>query len=635
MPLPGLSTFLGKRYDVSLVTDEEEDVEGYNPPPADEHSSGEDFSGEGYSAGALPNEIGAEGSEEEESDEEESGGGERSSSSTEVQPSHTSSGQPQTNPFPRPSPASAHNKGTGISKGAGPNVLPKSARRPRNSATYNLKTLSRQAVGYSDYSPKKRHSQFLDPGSRRQSEPPTYNLKELIQRTRGQPKGTQKLINNVAKRPAKGNASVNGQTNSRKKEWPVSDDSDNDGGPSKRQRFNPDTSIADSFASEGLDVADSATQQNLDSASKSAAQRPWTDGAVSSKLQASSELLQYIIPWIQHGGGALDPKGIADDERMAKMLTLPMQRTIEWNNASRNRWSVNSKIDIVALVMQLTGEDSPSPCNRCASDPKYGQWVGCKVMSSKMASEAWRLYGCANCVYHGKQTYCSFKIWSRERATRETVFQENPKEKGRDGDAEDDSSEFPDQSEASVAEITTTKGKNAKSYTSGHPVYQNNNGTNLHAEPTRHQDASLVSAGQVGDMSLRMEPWEKAPGRLRSRNSEALESKLPGIAHIRFRSNAKPPKLTGLQISLSPSHISPMAMRFQSVDRLHSGLKLSDPVIHNNSNPKKTPYACAPSRRGSSPSTWMAKTPSILVRTECFEYCRTRDALSKTRSTTT
>lgn len=529
MPSPGHATFFGKRNQVSLITDDEEDVQASNPPAADQYSSGEDSSGESYSAEGSPNKSGAEEGDREEADEEESEGGESSSSSTENSPPHASSAASQTNSLPKSSPASTLKKGKRLSKAIGPNLQSETPRRPRNFATYNLKTLSRQAIGYSDYSPKKRHPQILDAGSRRQSEPPTYNLKELVQRTRGQPKGTQRLINNVAKRPAKGNAGAAGQMSSLSRAWPVSNDSNDDDIPPKRQRFNPDTSIADSFASDAPDVTDSAIQQT-NPASYSAIQKPWKIGPVPSKLQDSTALLQYITPWIEQGGGVLDSKAIADDERMANMLALPMQRTIEWNNASRNRWVVTTKIDIVALVMQLTGDDPPLPCNRCTSDPKYGQWVGCKVVSSEMVSDAWRLYGCANCVYHGKQTYCSLKSWSRNRTTGEAVSREFRKQESHDGDAKNDSSEDAHENESSAADITTTMDRDAHSYASGRSAKQNGNGAAMRVKPTQYQGASLVSVGRDVDTPLIMEPWEKAPGRIRSRKTEKAESKFSQFA---------------------------------------------------------------------------------------------------------
>ncbi|ROV91988.1 hypothetical protein VSDG_07615 [Cytospora chrysosperma] len=525
MPLSGISRFFGKSYDGPLIIDDDEDEENHQPPPADGNSSMGDASGESYSAEGSPGTSDAAGSGAGKSD----GRSDGEESVQEVhsfaggQRQHAPGAGSQTKSFPRNTPATTPKTGTGILKGTGPRLLSKPSRRPRKSATYNLLALSRQAMRYSDRSPKKRHSLALDQVPRRQSEPPTYNLKELIQRTRGRPKGTKKLADKVAKRPAKEKASVSGQASSHARKWRVTDDGDDEDIPSKRPRINPDTSIADSFASEGPDVTDSALQEG-DSASKPVAKRPWRDSVVPPVLQGSSSLLQYIIPWVHHGGGVLDPNGIPEDERIASLLALPMQRTIEWNQASRNRWNVSGKIDIVALLIQLTGEDPPSPCSRCTSDPKYGQWVGCKVISSKMAGEAWRLYGCANCVYHGKQTYCSLKGWSRKRATREVAPLTVVREKSRGGVSESNSSEDIDQSEASAGEAITAEAKTAQNCASGHSVYQDNDGAAMQAEPTQHQDASLVTAGGSVVMPLMMEPWEKAPGRIRSRNLGAMEN---------------------------------------------------------------------------------------------------------------
>ncbi|KUI58926.1 hypothetical protein VP1G_06181 [Cytospora mali] len=544
MPRPPLSTSVRPRYDVSLVTDDDEEDEQHSPPLGIEDLSGEDASDELQSAGGSPKrsdseESGGEESDEGEDDGEESPVEDHSSSANGHHEDHTLSTGFQAKALPRPAPTSKSWKGSGTLKGTGPKVLSGSSRRPRNSATYNLIALSRQARGYSSSSPKKRRSERSSPhisasGLRRRSELPTYNLKELVQQTRGLPKSTLLLGKGVAKRPVKRNTNASGQTKGHVRKWLGSDDSDGDGGgdgdavaaaahTSKRRRVDQDTSIVNSRASEGPRVTDFATPK-LDIESKSIAKTSWRNDAVASTFPGSSALLQYIVPWIICGGVS-DPFVLTDDERITNLLALPKQRTIEWNNATRNRWSVSGKIDIVALIMQLTGEDSPSPCNKCTSDPEYGQWVGCKVMSSTMASEALNIYGCANCVYHGKQTYCSLKIWNRQRATKQIQSQQSSlQKKSRDGSAQGSSAEDTDQSESSATETTTAKDKIAQDSNEEHPMYHDSSGAAIREKPSQRQDVSLVSADRGIVTPLMMEPWEKAPGRIRSRNSEGMDN---------------------------------------------------------------------------------------------------------------
>lgn len=417
-------------------------------------------------------------------------------------------------------------------KGTGPKLLPASSRRPRNSATYNLIALSRQARGYSGSTPKKNRARHISsevsaPRPRRQSEQPTYNVRELVQQTRGLSKNTQRLADKVATaRLSKGHASVGGQTRRQARKRPVSDDSDGDDHvPSKRGRTDPGASIADSFASTAPVVTD-PTVQDGDSASKSVTTRPWKDVVIPPTFHRSSALWQTIHPWILYGGIS-DPTGITDDERIMKMLALPQQRSIGWNYTSRNPWRIGGKIDIVALLMQLTGEKSPSPCTKCTSNPEYGQWIGCMVMSSTMVGEAASVYGCANCVYHGKQTYCSLKSWSRDRASKRVAPAPSPQEKSLSGDIQESLAKRIDQSEASATETATTRGETAQK---GHPVYQNKSDTAVGVEPSQLQDTSLLSAGRSVS-TLRMEPWEKAPGRIRSLKPQTIESKSLDACH--------------------------------------------------------------------------------------------------------
>jgi hypothetical protein len=73
--------------------------------------------------------------------------------------------------------------------------------------------------------------------------------------------------------------------------------------------------------------------------------------------------------------------------------------------------------DVSALIVQVTGDPAPKPCNRC-SDGK-GPFLSCIMVSARADSGPLKNFlSCANCFYHYGQTYCSHKHWGAERANR-------------------------------------------------------------------------------------------------------------------------------------------------------------------------------------------------------------------------
>ena len=104
----------------------------------------------------------------------------------------------------------------------------------------------------------------------------------------------------------------------------MSDDSDDSGVfASKHRRIDTGTSIADNFASEGLDVTESAIQTG-DSASDPNRVGPalWDLTSISPAIQGSSALWQHISKWVVNSG-SWDAIDITDDGRIMRMLTLP------------------------------------------------------------------------------------------------------------------------------------------------------------------------------------------------------------------------------------------------------------------------------------------------------------------------
>ncbi|ROW08539.1 hypothetical protein VPNG_06190 [Cytospora leucostoma] len=491
-----LPTFLRLAYEHSPDTGDDKDVEeveAHGPLPSVKSSSAGDASDELYSAGethygGVTDGIDGVGSPAEE----------HSLSAAEQEEERTLPAGPQANPIVKSTPAStrlAPRWKTKFLRIADTGLSPGSSRRPWSSATNNAMALNRKAIGAPPQTDRSRLSSPQDSatGSRQRSEPLTYNVRNLIQQQLQGQHAT--AARKMTIKPGKGTAKES-----------TSEEVKIEGHGRKRPLHNG--------IDEGPDVANSSN-----SASKFIAKRPRKDETVPPASQGPSALWKYIEPWVLDGGDLSDSVRFTDDVRFSRMLSLPMQRAIEWNDTARNAWKVSGKYDVIALLMELTGEESPSPCLRCTSDPKYGQWVGCKVLPSKMADEAWNIYGCANCVYHGKQTYCSLKDWNRARATRHSAFEAPSKEGSLVGDAQKLATGGLAQSEA--------RPQATRDSTTGHPlssqaVYQDNSGAILRAKPSQSgTGTSLVSAG--GDFrTLTMEPWEKAPGRIRSRNAGTI-----------------------------------------------------------------------------------------------------------------
>ena len=100
-----------------------------------------------------------------------------------------------------------------------------------------------------------------------------------------------------------------------------------------------------------------------------------------------------------------------------QLVTLPRVRDVDWNTPwlSAHPFSDTNPRDISALIIQVTGEPAPQPCNKCATG--RGPFASCVVISTRAPNgPLGNILSCANCFYHFGQTYCSLKHWGRERA---------------------------------------------------------------------------------------------------------------------------------------------------------------------------------------------------------------------------
>ncbi|CAN8104011.1 unnamed protein product [Discula destructiva] len=171
--------------------------------------------------------------------------------------------------------------------------------------------------------------------------------------------------------------------------------------PAKRQRLEDNGASSLNASPETVDQ-NASLEPNSESLPKSSGTHP---------SHFNTALLQYIGP-ILLDGGVVDPVELLSLEFFRPFISLPRVRDIEWNSFSkRGKWTYRTKVDVIALLVQLTGNLAPSCCLRC--NPPIGMFVGCIVTSSQ--AHAKQYYGCANCLYHGTQTYCSLKTWGQQR----------------------------------------------------------------------------------------------------------------------------------------------------------------------------------------------------------------------------
>lgn len=82
------------------------------------------------------------------------------------------------------------------------------------------------------------------------------------------------------------------------------------------------------------------------------------------------------------------------------IIHLPRVRDIKWNK-ERNKehpYRDSHARDIAALVVQVTGVESPTPCDHCVQE--RGPFIGCILISPEAPDEAkGAVLSCANCEY--------------------------------------------------------------------------------------------------------------------------------------------------------------------------------------------------------------------------------------------
>lgn len=126
-------------------------------------------------------------------------------------------------------------------------------------------------------------------------------------------------------------------------------------------------------------------------------------------------LWNYIRPFMVDHTGEKPPQ----EGWVSHLINLPRVREIEWNTPwiFTHPFRDSKARDISAVIIQVTGELAPVPCEKCAKGK--GPFKGCVMISSgAQYPPLQRVFACANCFYHYGQTFCSHKAWGLKRANK-------------------------------------------------------------------------------------------------------------------------------------------------------------------------------------------------------------------------
>lgn len=330
-------------------------------------------------------------------------------------------------------------------------------------------------VSASESSPSKSHHTATDLGpephssrSRRTRGPVTYNLKTLSYQT-----------SSPSKTP-----------NGSSKTLPIQIDLTGDlkATPNRRAQQTSDKSPS---AKRRRISHSSSSQTDLDQG------HPWN--MVPSPEQPKPELLAYIWP-ILKDGGVEDPDKLLKLEYFRPLLCLPRKRDLVFNpDIGGLQWYFRTNNDIVALLVQLTGlvqltaDSSPKCCRSCdAEEGGRPLFQGCVVLASSNPPTQ-SFIRCANCYYRKERGTCCIK-------DRKLSMYKNQINSIADGHTATTAQPAGSSPRPSSSHSTTTS-------TASTPVAPRETEHKALPETPRQPSSEILS----------MEPWEKAPGRIRSR----------------------------------------------------------------------------------------------------------------------
>lgn len=401
-------------------------------------------------------------------------------------------------------------------KGTGPELQPGSTRRPRLNVTYNIKALTYQTRAPSEPNLKKSQPRDSTPGSRplhhASAQSTNKARKWITPKHQAQPerRRVEGLLKKYKKPPERALKRASG----------VDDDDDDD--DDDDENVSPASPRRAEEGNAGVFEVGAFVQRLAQTESKP------------KKAEISTQI-EYILQTLRKAGEPTPGRVIRSIVSSAlnfKLLTFPQQRNIEWATGRSKAWKFSKDIDVTALLMQMTGETAQTPCTRCVDG--RGQWKNCVLIPP--GTDYTRIYGCANCVYHGKQTYCSYKLWGRKGPKKPASghVQEH-KETVRDFHqgriSVPEVERMIEEDEPPAANDADPVGsKQALS----HQVDGRRRSTRPSAANSREATGveetvtSLVAVGRPGEL-LSMEPWERAPGQIRSHIPDKAESELPRL----------------------------------------------------------------------------------------------------------
>jgi len=198
---------------------------------------------------------------------------------------------------------------------------------------------------------------------------------------------------------------------------------------------------------------------------------------------------------------------------IGELLLLPRKRNLKFNPQRADlKFEEKTPRDVAALLIEVTGEKPPSPCDRCQESK--GIFKKCVVIHRKASEGARERYrSCANCLYRGNQTYCTLKEWIT--TGRETLAMPSRKLTTNvpyvpESDATATRPSQPRELRVTPARKERTQGT------------QQASGALVPVAPAA--TSSLISAGAFQSV-MEMETWEVAPGRIKGTSPDQSEGK--------------------------------------------------------------------------------------------------------------
>jgi hypothetical protein len=247
----------------------------------------------------------------------------------------------------------------------------------------------------------------------------------------------------------------------------------------------------------------------------------------------SGSMWQYIKPHLKK------TMTIPDKGWVKELLPLPRVRDLLWNPDRRSDFYESHPRDISCMIIQVTGEEAPSPCTKCAEGK--GPFGGCVVISRDAPPEVRaRMVSCANCNYHNRQVDCSLIEWvvnrsqppfpgylgkgsqpvlGRSDPTQPAPIQERPGLSVRR-----QSVKLPSNGHEPTARSHNAEAPQARARASGPAGNRNVKGIMRRQPLPDREQSSAIPLGQPNpEEILEMEDWEIAPGRIRFQASEAQD----------------------------------------------------------------------------------------------------------------